>query len=50
MLQQGKVSSDIPKGKKDPSGGKQTSGKTRHARMSTGKKVEGDKPKGMPSC
>ncbi len=46
----GKVSSDVPKYTGTPSGGKQTSGATKHGRMKTAAKVEGSKesPKGMP--
>lgn len=47
----GKVSSDVPKFPGSPSGGKQTSGATKHGRMKTAGKVEGSKeaPKGMPT-
>lgn len=49
--EKGKLNSDIPK-----SGGaghnlssKQSSGKTKHSRMKVAPKVEGDRPKGMPT-
>lgn len=45
----GKCSSDVPKFPGAPSGGKQTSGKTKHARMKSAAKVEGNSPKGMPT-
>ncbi|MBE3140553.1 MAG: hypothetical protein IMZ53_08220 [Thermoplasmata archaeon] len=40
MNEKGKVGSDIPRKSQEPKGGKQTSGKTQHARMTTAAKVE----------
>lgn len=40
MKNSGKCSSDIPSDKNNPKGSKQTSGQTKHGRMTTGKKVE----------
>lgn len=47
MKEYGKVSSDIPRGTKEPKGAKQSSGSTQHARMTTAAKVEN--LKGMPN-
>jgi hypothetical protein len=43
----GKCNGDIPRGGKEPSGPKQSSGATKYARMTTGSKVEN--LKGMPT-
>lgn len=40
MKSSGKCSSDVPSGKGNPRESKQSSGKTKHSRMTTGKKVE----------
>jgi hypothetical protein len=40
MKDSGKCSSAIPSGKGNPKGSKQTSGQTKHGRMTTGAKVE----------
>ena len=42
MKKTGKVISDTPKGGNPPSGPKQSSGAVKHARMTTGTKVESE--------